>query len=138
MALPSNKKSQLAQKNIMYQPYHIKLNRREDFKVHYKFYSAEEGGRTSLPHQGIRSDFWYEHDNHTAKGIFMIWPEFENRDGILIKEGQVLPEGIARMWIVSEELRPYHKERITIGTKGYFLEGKRTAECEVIDITGLE
>ena len=122
----------------MHQAYHIKLNRKKDFKVRYRFYSAEEGGRKSLPQQGIRSDFWYEHDNHTAKGIFMIWPEFEKEDGTLVKEGKVLPEGIARMWIVSEDLRPYHKERIAVGTKGYFLEGKRTAECEVVEIIDLK
>ena len=121
----------------MHQPYHIRLNRRADFKVRYKFYSAEEGGRKSLPHQGIRSDFWYEHHNHTIKGIFMIWPEFENEEGALIEEGEVLSEGIARMWIINEELRPYHKERIAVGTKAYFHEGIKTAECEVIEITGL-
>ena len=119
-------------------PYQERSNRQEDFKVRYRFYSESEGGRKNVPIQGIRSDFWYEDENHTNDRIFMIWPEFENEAGQLIESGVVLPEGIARMWIVSEELRAYHQKRISIGTKGYFMEGgKRTAECEVIEIIGL-
>ena len=67
----------------------------------------------------------------------MIFPEFESENGELIQSGEVLSEGIARMWIAMDHLRPYHQERITIGTKGYFVEGKRTGECEVIQIVGL-
>lgn len=114
------------------------LNRKEDFKVHYRFYTQEEGGkRISMPHQGIRSDFYYEHDNHTLGGVFIIWPEFEDDFGELIPSGEVLKEGIARMFIINDELRSYHKERIEIGTIGYFIEGGRSAECEVIELIGL-
>ena len=59
------------------------LGHYEDFKVKNRFYTKEEGGRDSLPLQGIRSDFWYEHSNHTINGIFMIWPEFEDEKYIL-------------------------------------------------------
>ena len=59
------------------------LGHYEDFKVKYSFYTKEQGGRESLPLQGIHSDFWYEHSNHTINGIFMIWPEFEDEKYIL-------------------------------------------------------
>lgn len=119
-------------------PYEERLGYPADFKVKYRFYDEIEGGRKSLPFQGIRSDFWYEHDSHTMKGIFMIWPEFENESGELIQHGEVLKEGIARMWIINSGLRAYHQDRIKIGTKGYFMEGgTRTGECEVIEIVGL-
>ena len=87
-------------------PYQERLNRLEDFKVRYRFYSETERGRKQLPIQGIRSDFWYENDNHTIKGNFIIWPEFENVNG-QIELGTISKEGIARMWIINDELRTY-------------------------------
>lgn len=118
-------------------PYEELLGHPEDFRVKYKFYSKDEGGHENIPHQGIRTDFWYESE-HIMDGLFMIWPEFEDRSGKLIKTGAVLNEGIARMWIYSNELRPYHQERLKLGTIGYFMEGsRRTAKCEVINIVGL-
>lgn len=118
-------------------PYESRFGHPEDFKVKYRLYTQEEGGRWQLPHQGLRSNFWYEHENHTMHGDFMIFPEFENETGDLIESGEVLSEGIARMWIFSDQLRGYHQERITVGTRGYFIEGNRTGECEVIEIVGL-
>ncbi len=118
-------------------PYESRFKHPADFKVKYRFYTQEEGGRWQLPHQGLRSNFWYEHANHTMSGDFMILPEFENEKGDLIESGEVLSEGVARMWIFNDQIRPYHQERITIGTRGYFKEGKKTGECEVIEIVGL-
>jgi hypothetical protein len=43
------------------------------------------------------------------------------------------------MWIVNSDYIYYHKNRLKIGTKGYFMEGVRiTAECEVIELIGLK
>ncbi len=124
--------------NEIHKSYRTILGHNEDFKVKYKFRSEEEGGRKNLPNQGIRCDFWYEHPKHEFKGIYMIWPEFENNDGELIKAGHPSKEGIARMWIINSETRQYHQNRIKIGTKGYFMEGSRkTADCEVIEIVDL-
>ncbi len=47
--------------NKQHIPYKQRLGHLEDFKVKYRVYSKDEGGRESLPFQGIRSDFWYEH-----------------------------------------------------------------------------
>ncbi len=125
----------------MHEPYNHKIKREPDFRVRYRFFSRDEGGRNHLPFQGIRSDFWYEHPNHEANWLFMIWPEFENQNGEIILDNQIpVPkEGTARMWIINEQSRPYHKERIVIGTKGCFREGERaTGECEVIELMALK
>ena len=54
-------------------------NLNEDFEENWnqvrKFYTEEEGGRKTLPHQHIRSDFFYDHEVENS-GLFMIYPEF--------------------------------------------------------------
>lgn len=121
-----------------HKPYYDLFGHREDFKVRYKFRSQEDGGRKVLPYQGVRSDFYYEHENHEVKGYFMIYPEFEDANGNLIAQGPVLRQGVARMWILNPKFRAYHQERIRKGIKGYFLEGHiKIADCEVIEIVDL-
>ncbi|MBC3788821.1 hypothetical protein [Spirosoma utsteinense] len=120
-----------------HKPYEQIFGHKEDFKVKYRFYKLEEGGRYILPNQGIRSDFWYEDPDHEHNWLFMIYPEFEDENGDLI-EGMVNQEGIARMWILSPDNRLYHQQRIKVGTIGYFREGsKRTGICEIIELVGL-
>jgi hypothetical protein len=124
----------------MHQPYEQRLGHQADFRVKYRFYKPEEGGRSHLPYQGYRSDFWYEHPEIEANNIFMIWPEFENEKGeIILKNDELMPEvGTARMWIIVPERREFHRDNIKIGAKGYFKEGpKSVAECEIIEILGL-
>ena len=119
-------------------PYSEIFGHASDFKVRYEFYTESEGGRQNLPHQGIRSDFWYEHENHDSNSDYMIYPEFLNSDGELINSGEVLPTGVATMWILNPEWRKYHQKRIEVGTIGFFKEGsRRTAKCEIIEIIGL-
>ncbi|MDJ1502595.1 hypothetical protein [Xanthocytophaga agilis] len=123
----------------MFQPYEEILKRKPDFRVTYQFYSPEEGGRLRLPIQGLRFNFWYESELHTEPSIFMIWPEFEDRNQKVILEGEVYKEGIARMWIINPVTIPYHKERLQVGSHGYFMEGRRrVAECDVIELIGLK
>lgn len=124
----------------MHQPYETKLGHPADFRVKYTFYSKDEGGREKLPFQGIRSDFWYDHDSHEVNGLFMIWPEFEDQFGNVILDNKlpVPKDGTALMWIINAERRIYHRNKIKVGTKGYFREGSTTtAVCEVIEIIGL-
>jgi len=93
------------------------------------------------PFQGYRCDWAYDGDDIEKTGIYMIWPEFENESSEVIPEKQtVLPNGTARMWIVSPELREeIHRPRIKVGVKGYFMEGgKKVAEAEVIGLGGLD
>jgi hypothetical protein len=113
-----------------------------DFRVKYRFYSVEEGGRYLMPIQGWQSNFAYATKYPEDKGaVFMIWPEFEDAAGNVFLDKEDLyvdPSGTARMWIAMLEMRKLHRQRIRIGTKGYFMEGNhKVAECEVIDIVGL-
>jgi len=125
---------------IMHIRYEQRLGHQADFKVRYRFYNKDECGRSAIPYQGYRSDFWYAHQDHNANEIFMIWPEFENLDGevILQSDCSVNQSGTARMWIIVPERRPYHHYKIKLGTIGYFMEGaKKVAECEVVELMGL-
>ncbi len=84
---------------------------------------------------GIRSDFWYYHEDNQEDGMFMIWPLFEDENGSIFDFGPVLNEGIARMKIVNEKMIEYHIRRLKVGSKGYFMEGlRKTADCEVIEL----
>ena len=124
----------------MHIPYEQKLKHKADFRVKYRFYTKAEGGRETIPRQGIRSDFWYPHKEHKINALFMIWPEFEDKNGNIILENDrsVNIEGTARMWILVPEMRAYHQSKITVGIKGFFKEGnKSTGECEVIEILDL-
>ncbi len=118
--------------------YKERTKRSEDFIVKYRFYTPEENGRLTLPHQHIRCDFWYEHEDHKESQVFMIYPEFADSEGNIILESQVPREGIAKMWILMPEMFEYHKSRIKVGQICFFMEGtKRIAEGEIIEITGL-
>ena len=124
----------------MHMLYESILKHPPDFKVKYRFYSKEEGGRIIPPTQGYKSDFWYEHQDHLKKQLFMIWPEFADDTGQIISNSDIpVPiTGHASMWIANPSWRNYHKEKIKIGLKCYFVEGPRkVAECEVIEIVGL-
>ena len=126
--------------HTMHQPYEKRLGHPADFRVKYTFLDKQEGGREMLPFQGIRSDFWYDYPFHETKGIFMIWPEFEDQSGNVILDDTVsVPKtGTALMWIINDVRRIYHRGKIQVGTKGYFREGAMTtALCEIIEIIGL-
>jgi len=126
----------------MHQSYEHLLEHPADFRVAYRFYDENEGGRKKLPYQGYRSDFWYDYEGHDViRKVYMIWPEFENIEGELILEddGPVSQTGTARMWILIPTTRRYHQDKISVGLKCYFMEGSRkVAECSVIEIVGLK
>jgi hypothetical protein len=68
----------------------------------------------------------------------MIWPEFITADRHALPEGEIPATGRALMYIVNLDNEPYHRERISVGTKGAFMEGPKTvAVCEVVAIHGL-
>src|SRR6188474_3455089 len=133
-------RTELNYNNSMHEPYEQKLKHSADFRVKYHFYTEAEGGRKMLPFQGIRSDFSYEHEGEFKGQSFMIWPEFEDENGNVLLENDrsVNIEGTARMWIINKERRKYHRDKLQLGTIGYFKEGSgNTAKCEVIEILGL-
>ncbi|WP_210463945.1 hypothetical protein [Rufibacter roseolus] len=95
---------------MYYKPYEVVFQRKPDFRVTYAIFTQEEGGRYSLPFQGIRWDFQYEDPETGRKNFFIIWPEFEDLHGNVIQEVDLpIPRhGIARMWIVDSERINYH------------------------------
>jgi len=125
----------------MHEPYDKRLGRQFDFKVKYRLYKPEEGGRKTVLYQGIRYDFAYSDFGTNDFNVYMIWPEFENENGqVITKDFEIIKEtGTARMWIINDDIRTFHKDRIEIGTKGFMMEGNRKmGECEVTDIVGLQ
>lgn len=124
----------------MHEPYEKRLGHKADFRVKYKFRSPEGGGRkTGEPYQGIRSDFSFV--GETENKMYMIWPEFEDSEGnvLLYNDKSVPNSGTARMWIINNEMRPFHYDKIKIGVKGNFREGAMfTADCEVIEVLDLK
>lgn len=122
-------------------PYETILKHPSDFRVAYRFYTEQEGGRKTAPRQGYRCDFWYHHEEHSdPTSVYMIWPDFEDDKGnvIIDTEVDIISTGTARMWIITPAMRKVHQERIRVGTRGFFMEGLgRVAECEVIELVGL-
>ena len=97
--------------------------------------------RPDLLFQHMRSDFSYEQfdDGGQQQNYFMIQPEFEASDGGVLGEAEKVPSsGTAGMWIVVDEMRAFHRDRIKIGVKGFMMEAAyRLAEVEVIEVIGL-
>lgn len=124
----------------MHVPYEKLLNHKADFRVKYKFRSPDDGGRkTGEPFQGIRCDFSFVEE--TENKLYMIWPEFEdNEENVLLHNDRPVPNsGTARMWIINNEMRPLHYDKIKTGVKGNFREGSIfSADCEVIEILDLK
>ncbi|MGF7029130.1 hypothetical protein J2T17_000035 [Paenibacillus mucilaginosus] len=122
-------------------PYEKVRNHPPDFRVRYRLYSEEEGGRKNPVFQGLRCDFSYDGDNIKETGIFAIHPEFEDDFGnvILDKSLPVSKQGTARMWILFPEMRRrVHVNRIKIGVIGYFMGGsRRLGQVEVIQVLGM-
>lgn len=124
----------------MHAPYESRLKHKADFRVRYRFYSQEEGGRKTIPYQGYRSDFWYGEPDEVPTGVYRIRPEFEDEAGnvIIDNESSVAISGTARMWVVYPPSRESHIEKIQVEIIGYFMEGlRKVAECKVIEILDL-
>lgn len=126
----------------MWQSYESRLGHPADFRVRYRFFTLEEGGRKRLPVQGYRCDFALEQDfAQPTVALRVIHPEFEDASGRLMKDDSapVLASGTARMWILMPEARGQrHIHDLKLGLKGYFMEGpRRVAEVEIVEIIGL-
>lgn len=123
-----------------HQPYKERLGHPHDFEVDYRILTENEGGRKTLPFQGIRWDFWYAFNDEHKGQLFMIWPEFINIKGEVITENNVhVPaSGKASMWIINNSLRKYHQNKIKIGLNANGHEGGTVvAKYIVTKIVGL-
>jgi len=122
-------------------PYQQNLNREPDFIVEYQLDPCDEL-KSAKPGQGMRLDFLYDGEDPELDGIHMIWPELLDEDGNVILDktpGEMETKGKANMWIVNEERREIHKDRINIGTKGYWVRGPfKMASVTVTQIGSLK
>ncbi|WP_087018215.1 hypothetical protein [Thaumasiovibrio subtropicus] len=69
----------------------------------------------------------------------MIWPRFLNESGKEIAQGSdIQAEGEANMYIVMEEMIPQHAPKLSVGVRGFLMEGGwRVAEATVIEVLSL-
>ena len=113
------------------------LARLPDFRVTYRLFTAEEGGRKTSAYQGIRWDFRYE-DKAISTGTWIIHPEFLGLKGEILPIEPLPMLGQADMYILNPDLRSFHQQHIRPGVRGYFVEGpKRVGVCEVVEVLGL-
>lgn len=109
-----------------------------DFRVSYRLYPPEEGGRQTPPHQHIRWDFCYDDKSISRTGSFMIWPEILLPNEKLVPAGPIPPFGLADMFILFPPSRAFHCQHIRPGVRGYFMEGnRRVGVCEVVEVLSL-
>lgn len=110
------------------------LQNQPDFNVKYYLYPESEGGRR-VTYQYLRCDFTYKGDDIRKTGIYMIHPEFLDKNGKPIDKNTPVPlQGRASMRILFPEMRErIHKHRLKIGTEGHFMEGSRRIGDVVVD-----
>ena len=115
------------------------FKRDPDFIVEYEW-NPDEEVKMVKRYQGLRSDFLYEGDNPETDYVHAIYPEFLDEQGKVIENErtEAPKKGYANMWIMYEEQRPYHKQRIREGVVGYFVAGSRKlAKATVIQVGSL-
>jgi len=121
-------------------PYQTVKGQPPDFIVEYLILTEEEGGRKTPPFQGVRWDFWYEHEENKDGWLFVIWPEFLEESGRVITQMDkpVPTSGKAQMWIINDDMRKYHQGKIHVGMKANAHEGPRVvAKYVVTELAGL-
>ena len=122
-------------------PYSETSGRSPDFRVRYEWLPQTEDEHYQRPFQHMRSDFLYEVDDPTKRdeGAWCIHPEFEAEDGsILDLDADVPQQGTATMWIVFQGIRGFHRERLSIGSRGFLVFGSaKLAKVEVIELLAL-
>lgn len=113
------------------------FGREPDFRVTYRLFSPEEGGRKTPAYQGIRWDIQYE-DEAGAK-TYLVYPEFIDPDSFAIPNGPFASVGRANMFVLNPTLLDFHRPRIRPGIRGYFMEGpRRVGVWEVVEVIGLK
>jgi len=110
-----------------------------DFEARITILTADQGGRQQPPHNYIRWDLGYA-NAEDPNALYMIWPVF------LDEQGQPIAKGIplvgtytAHMHIVVQEMLPFHKTQIAVGTRFNCHEGSHVvATGEVTRLLALD
>jgi hypothetical protein len=104
-------------------------SREPDFRAKIRYYTVEEGGRKSLPFQGIRSDLRYTFESKPY--THMIWPEFLDENEKPYPKGMFMQnyELLADFYIVDIESRDiFHFDKINVGVTFFIIEGREIGE----------
>lgn len=110
-----------------------------DFEVEYEIEVDPELSDITIA-QGVRCDFLFDGEDPKVDGVYMIWPEFLDDNGSVIINKKLLPEkkGHATMWIGDVKTKRKIRDRLTLGSKGYWVVGsKKIAKVTVSKILGL-
>lgn len=110
------------------------FGREPDFRVTYRLFTAEEGGRTMPPYQTIRWDMSYAEDGLKSR---MVYPEFLDPGGQPIPNGPFAPVGQANMFVLNPAMLGFHRQRVRPGVRGYFMKGRPVGVWEVAEVLGL-
>jgi len=103
-----------------------------DFEALITILTEEQGGRHRPPQNRIRWDFAYVEDK-PRKTLYMIHPDFLDANGHSIAEGvDLVGSLIANMHIVPRNAVPYHKARLSAGTKFHCHEGAKVVATGVV------
>ena len=114
--------------------YSERTKRGPDFRIRYEWRRET----AQMPLQHMRCDFAYSGEHE--RQAYMIWPEFETAEHVPIAEAVTPPRvGTATMWILDDKMRPFHRDRITLGVGGHLVRGSEViADVEVVEILGLK
>lgn len=133
----NNRQIRVARRFVVPTTYTEQFGHLPDFRVTYRLFTTEEGGRKMPAYQGIRWDFRYE-DKSIHTGTWLIWPEFLGIDGEVLPLGQIPDLGQANMFCFNTDSHSFHRQHIRPGVRGYFVEGsRRMGVCKVVEVLGL-
>ncbi len=103
-----------------------------DFEAEIEIFTFEQGGRRSPPLNGIRWDLKYKEDNF-GDGIHSIWPFFINDENNLVPGSEPLSGKLrAWMYVMLDEMRDYHRNRMKIGQEFTCQEGSKSVAKGVV------
>lgn len=125
--------------DVPMQTYAEMAGRGADFLVRYRLRDDQGARSHQRVFQHIRSDWEYAEDDRCGVSRWIVWPEFLDAAGaVLPDEAIVEHEGLATMWILRDQTRPYHRTGIRPGVRGVLLVGPhRIADAEVVEVRAL-
>lgn len=107
--------------------YNLKFpDQKPDFEAEIEIYTFKQAGRKTPPLNGIRWDLKYEEDD-INEGIHIIHPYFIDFENNLVpRTVPLFGKMRAWMYILFDERRDYHRNRMKIGQEFTCQEGSKS------------
>lgn len=121
-------------------PYRLYSAYADDFEARVRLLRPGECGRQLPPYNGVRWDFCYAQDSPLISYMWLYPDFFDPATGNSLQE---LPLPVnewlhARVAILLDAARPFHRPKLWPGTSFYYCEGGQiVAEGTVTRLTGL-